>query len=86
MINLLLCVQYSSNIDVLSDGNSALHLAATLCKSECIKVLVRAGANATQVNVLGQTALDISMTEGHNETIELVSIQPLLSLVYTKSL
>ncbi|CAB4003698.1 arf-GAP with SH3 domain, ANK repeat and PH domain-containing 2-like, partial [Paramuricea clavata] len=61
-----------SNIDVLSDGNSALHLAATLCKSECIKVLVRAGANATQVNVLGQTALDIAMTEEHNETIELL--------------
>ena len=63
-----------SNIDVLSDGNSTLHLAATLCKTECIKVLVRAGANASQVNIHGQTALDIAVSEGHNETIELVSI------------
>lgn len=66
-------LQFSSNIDVLSDGISALHLAASLCKPECIKVLVRAGANASLVNVHGQTALDIAMSEGHSDTIELVS-------------
>ena len=59
---------------MLSDGISALHLAASLSKTECIKVLIRAGANATLVNVHGQTALDIALSEGHNETIELVSI------------
>ena len=59
---------------MLSDGNSALHLAASLCKTECIKLLVRAGANASQVNIHGQTALDIAMAKGHNETIDLVSI------------
>ena len=58
---------------MLSDGNSALHLAASLCKTECIKLLVRAGATSSQVNVHGQTALDIAVTAGHNETIELVS-------------
>lgn len=62
---------------MLSDGNSTLHLAAMLCKTECIKVLVRAGANATQVNIHSQTALDIAVSEGHNETIELVSISVL---------
>ena len=74
MSNFLSLFHSSSNIDVLSDGNSALHLAASLCKTECIKLLVRAGANASQVNVHGQTALDIAMTEGYSETIELVSI------------
>ena len=59
---------------MLSDGNSTLHLAAMLGKTESIKVLIRAGANATQVNIHGQTALDIAVSEGHGETIELVSI------------
>ncbi|XP_028405918.1 arf-GAP with SH3 domain, ANK repeat and PH domain-containing protein 2-like isoform X2 [Dendronephthya gigantea] len=64
--------QNTTNIDVLSDGNSALHLAASLSKSECIKVLVRAGANSTQVNIHGKTALEIAISEGHSDTTELL--------------
>ncbi|MDP6447684.1 MAG: ankyrin repeat domain-containing protein, partial [Pirellulaceae bacterium] len=41
------------------DGNTALHMAAILCRSDMVKLLLENGAPVTKKNKRGQSALDV---------------------------
>lgn len=58
------------------DGNTALHLAAISSKTECMRVLLRAGATDSLglENKDGKTPVDISKGLEHTESIELLKL------------
>lgn len=58
------------------DGNTALHLAAISSKTECMRVLLRAGAtdSLSLENLEGKTPMDISKGLNHAESIELLKV------------
>uniref|UniRef100_A0A1B6J1N0 ArfGAP with SH3 domain, ANK repeat and PH domain-containing protein n=1 Tax=Homalodisca liturata TaxID=320908 RepID=A0A1B6J1N0_9HEMI len=53
-------------------SNSALHLCAIHDKPECMKLLLRSGADPTLRNALDKTPLDIAKEKGHHTCEELV--------------
>ena len=57
-----------------SDSNTALHLCALHDKAECMKLLLRRGADPLLRNAVGKTPLDIAQERGHHTCEELVSI------------
>lgn len=59
-------------------SNTALHLCAIHDKAECMKLLLRSGADASIRNVLDKTPLDIAKEKGHRSCEELVSMYFLL--------
>jgi len=54
-------------------GNSALHLCAIHDRVECMKVLLRCGADPLLRNSQDKTALDLAQERGHDTCVELVS-------------
>ena len=53
-------------------GNSALHLCAIHDRVECMKLLLRSGADPLLKNAMDKTALDLAQERGHNSCEELV--------------
>lgn len=51
----------------MTDGNTALHLAAKYDKVECIKLLLRGSANIEILNKAKETALDVAIKCGNNQ-------------------
>jgi hypothetical protein len=56
-----------------SGSNTALHLCALHDKAECMKLLLRSGADPKLRNALDKTPLDIAQERGHHTCEELVS-------------
>ena len=56
-----------------SGNNTALHLCALHDKPECMKLLLRSGADPTLRNAQDKTPLDIAQDRGHHGCEELVS-------------
>lgn len=56
-----------------SRGDTALHVAASHDKPECIKLLLRSGADTSLRNGDDKTAQDISREHGYTACEELVS-------------
>lgn len=52
--------------------NTALHLAALYDKVECMKLLLRSGADTTLLNSQNKTAMDIAEELGHHTCQELL--------------
>ncbi|RWS25580.1 arf-GAP with SH3 domain: ANK repeat and PH domain-containing protein 2-like protein [Leptotrombidium deliense] len=66
-------VQNSSNVDKQTkEGNTALHLCVLYNKSECMKLLLRCGANVQIENLNGKTPLDIAKEKGYDNLVELL--------------
>lgn len=57
-----------------SGSNTALHLCALHDKAECMKLLLRSGADPTLRNAQDKTPLDIAQERGHHTCEELVSL------------
>lgn len=55
-----------------SRGNTALHLCAQYDQVECMKLLLRSGADNTLRNSQDKTAMDIAREMGHHTCVELV--------------
>lgn len=53
-------------------GNSALHLCAIHDRVECMKLLIRSGADPMLKNAMDKTALDLAQERGHHSCEELV--------------
>jgi Arf-GAP/SH3 domain/ANK repeat/PH domain-containing protein len=53
-------------------SNTALHLCAIYDKVECMKLLLRSGANANLKNSQNKTPMDIAQELGHHTCEELV--------------
>lgn len=64
-----------------SGSNSALHLCAMHNKTECMKLLLRTGANQDIRNSDGKTPMDIAQEMQHHTCIDLVRI----TLIYSKN-
>ena len=62
-----------------SGSNTVLHLCALHDKPECMKLLLRSGADPTLRNAQDKTPLDIAQDRGHHTCEELVSHPPLLA-------
>jgi len=56
-----------------SGSNTVLHLCALHDKPECMKLLLRSGADPTLRNAQDKTPLDIAQDRGHHSCEELVS-------------
>jgi len=54
--------------------NTPLHLCAMHDKPECIKLLLRCGADVLRKNALNRTPLDIAIDKGHDNCEELVRL------------
>ncbi|RZF46981.1 hypothetical protein LSTR_LSTR011844 [Laodelphax striatellus] len=54
------------------DSNTALHLCALHDKAECMKLLLRSGADPSLRNAYDKTALDIAQEKGHRTCEELL--------------
>jgi len=54
-------------------SNTALHLCAIHDKPECMKLLLRSGADFTLKNGNDRTALEIAQEKGHKACEDLVS-------------
>ncbi|KAI1289605.1 Arf-GAP with SH3 domain, ANK repeat and PH domain-containing protein 1 [Halotydeus destructor] len=66
-------VQNSSDLNRLSkDGSTPLHFCVEQNQSECMKLLLRSGANATLKNAKGQTPLDLAKEKQAENIIELL--------------
>jgi len=59
-----------------SGSNTVLHLCALHDKPECMKLLLRSGADPTLRNAQDKTPLDIAQDRGHHSCEELVSHPP----------
>lgn len=55
------------------DGNTPLHWTVEHNQSECMKLLLRSGANPRKVNSQGKTPLDLAKEAKHEHLVELVS-------------
>ncbi|XP_034249215.1 arfGAP with SH3 domain, ANK repeat and PH domain-containing protein isoform X2 [Thrips palmi] len=53
-------------------GNSALHLCAIHDRVECMKLLIRSGADPMLKNAMDKTALDLAQERGHHSCEELL--------------
>jgi Arf-GAP/SH3 domain/ANK repeat/PH domain-containing protein len=62
-----------------SGSNTALHLCALHDKPECMKLLLRSGADPTLRNAQDKTPLDIAQDRGHHSCEELVSQPPVFA-------
>jgi len=66
-------IQNSNKIDVQNtEGNTALHIAAMYDKPECLKLLLRGGADSNMKNKEGKTCLAIADEKGFSEIIEIL--------------
>lgn len=54
-------------------SNTALHVCAIHDKAECMKLLLRSGADPSLRNALDKTPLDIAQEKGHRTCEELVN-------------
>lgn len=70
----------TSTLDI-SGKNTPLHLCAWYDRRECIKLLLRSGADFELKNSQGKTALDITKEMGHDACRELVCIFGCRSLI-----
>lgn len=64
-------------------GDSALHMAALHDKSECMKLLLRSGADPVLHNAQDKTPLDIAQERGHSACEELVKTSIFFKSLYT---
>ena len=55
-----------------SDGNTALHYAATVGSIEAVKYLIEAGADVTITNNDGDTATIVAACNDHIEIVDLI--------------
>lgn len=62
------------NVQEISGSNTALHICALYDKVECMKLLLRSGADANIKNSQNKTAMDIAQEFGNNTCQELASI------------
>ncbi|XP_076261981.1 arfGAP domain of ASAP isoform X2 [Rhynchophorus ferrugineus] len=60
------------NLQEISGSNTALHLCALYDKVECMKLLLRSGADANIRNSQNKTAMDIAQELGNNTCQELL--------------
>lgn len=74
------CIMCCSN----GGSNTALHLCALIDRPECMKLLLRSGADPTLRNQQDKTPLDIAKEKGHHTCEELVSIEPLTTYFLQK--
>ncbi|XP_023234097.1 arfGAP with SH3 domain, ANK repeat and PH domain-containing protein-like isoform X2 [Centruroides sculpturatus] len=66
-------VQNSPSLDKQTkDGSTALHVCATYNQSECMKLLLRSGANPQIENSEGKTPMDVSKEKGFHICMELL--------------
>ncbi|XP_075237348.1 arfGAP domain of ASAP isoform X2 [Lycorma delicatula] len=56
----------------IGESNTALHLCAIHDKAECMKLLLRSGADSSLRNALDKSALDIAKEKGHRTCEELL--------------
>lgn len=64
---------FSSSLDKQTkDGSTALHICALRNQTECMKLLLRSGANPQIENREGKTPLDIAKEKEHHICAELV--------------
>lgn len=64
---------FSSSLDKQTkDGSTALHICAVRNQAECMKLLLRSGANPQIENREGKTPLDIAKEKDHHTCAELV--------------
>lgn len=69
-------VQNSKSLDKTNgDGNTSLHLCALHNRPECMKLLLRSGANINIKNHNGKTPLDLAKAHLHTTAIELVRMR-----------
>lgn len=70
-----MCMQIKTTDFFHSFGgnNTSLHLCAIHDKPECMKLLLRSGADPTIRNAQVKTSLDIAKEKGHHTCEELVS-------------
>ena len=54
-------------------GNTPLGLAAFNGRKECVKVLLKHGADTQTLNDFGKTCLDLAKERGHEEIVKLLS-------------
>lgn len=68
-------VQNSPNLNAITrpDGNTALHYCVIYNRPECMKLLLRSGADYTLKNATGKTPLDLTREEQNAALVELVS-------------
>lgn len=66
-------VQNSTSLDKQTkDGSTALHVCATYNQTECMKLLLRSGANPQIENSEGKTPMDVSREKGFHICTELL--------------
>ena len=75
-------VQNSDSVNTqTAEGNTALHYCAIYNRPECMKLLLRAGADPRQVNNNGKTPRDIADERGYALCQELVRLRRALGTV-----
>lgn len=67
----------------LNGLNTALHFCALYDKVECMKLLLRSGANANLKNSNNKTAMDIAQDLGHRQCQELVSVFSIFCIFFS---
>lgn len=67
-----LAAQETVNAVRVDDGCSALHLAAYSGSAGCVKLLLKAGADASLVNRYGENAADCAAKQGHGMLSKLI--------------
>lgn len=63
-------------------NNTALHLCAFHDKPECMKLLLRSGADFTIRNGQDKTPLEIALEKGHKTCEDLVSFMTFLEITF----
>lgn len=66
--------------------NTAMHLCALHDRRECMKLLLRSGADVDMKNSQNRTPLEIAMEQDHDACKELVSIYLFQSNIFMTSL
>lgn len=61
-----------TNVFSYGGSNTALHMCAIHDKAECMKLLLRSGADPSLRNAQDKTPLDIAQEKGHRTCEELV--------------
>ena len=53
--------------------NTPLHLAAQYGRIECVKILLERGADKDRRNKVGHTALELAVSQAHNDCVEILT-------------
>ena len=75
-MELLLAAGANKDVADCFFGKTTLHLAATRGRSNVVRLLLEAGADKDVKNAANQTPLDLAISFGHREVIELLQQPP----------